>query len=476
MAKCTSCGRDLGFKLGKKLCRWCVEHEAAQRGELGDDQIQRVMPTPWKRSVAVAGGSFNQLFIGVNLLVFLAMVASGISMMGPNPSQMIHWGGNFGPLTLGDQPWRLLTYMFLHYGIIHFGFNMWCLWDLGAMAESLYGDWLFALIYVLSGVGGGIASLAWHPTTVSAGASGAVFGIAGALIASLKLGEFSLPRPVIYASLRSVVMFAGYNLVFGAMSGRTDNACHIGGLVTGLTLGALIAVSAPDRDRVFMRLTICLAVIAALAGSAFWVQHTRGFVVIAQRGIELLEQGKTDEAIAALRRAVAYQPGNPDIHFYLAQAYTAKSQYAQAEVELVRVLTLELDNNSARYNLGWVYINEKKFVEARKTFLDLLALNPKNANAHDGLGYIALQEGNYQSAATEFSQAIELDPEEGDYHALGTAYSKMNRHDDAIAAFKHSQETYGDDQDTELALADAYRAKGLIREADEATAKAAQLK
>ena len=476
MAKCTSCGRDLGFKLGKKLCRWCVEHEAAQRGDLGDDQIQRVMPTPWKRNTAIAGGSFNQLFIGVNLLVFLAMVASGISMMGPNSSEMIRWGGNFGPLTLGGQPWRLFTYMFLHFGIIHFGFNMWCLWDLGAMAESLYGDWLFALIYILSGLGGGIASLAWHPTSVSAGASGAVFGIAGALVASLKLGEFSLPRPVIYASLKSVVMFAGYNLVFGAMTGRTDNACHVGGLVTGLVLGALIAVSAPERERVFMRFTVCLAVIAALAGSAFWVQRTRGFVIIAQRGIELLDQGKTDEAIVNLQRAVTYQPNNPDIHFYLAHAYSMKAQYAEAETELVRVITLELDNNAARYNLGWVYINEKKFPEAKKTFQDLLALDPRNAGAHHGLGVIASQEGDNEIAVSEFRQAVDLDPDEGGYYSLGNAYSKLNRHDDAIAAFKRNQEINGDDQDTELALAEAYRAKGMIKEADEAAAKAAQLK
>src|SRR3954466_8527306 len=165
MAKCSACGRNLGFTFGKKLCSWCIEHEAAKRGELNHNQIQRVMPTPWKRS-AVAGGSFHQLIVGINLLVFLAMMGSGISLSGPDHAQMIHWGGNFGPLTLGGQPWRLVTYMFLHYGLIHFGLNMWCLWNMGELAESLYGDWLYALVYLLSGVGGGIASVAWHPMSV----------------------------------------------------------------------------------------------------------------------------------------------------------------------------------------------------------------------------------------------------------------------------------------------------------------------
>ena len=126
--------------------------------------------------------------------------------------------------------------MFLHIGVIHIAFNMWCLWDLGALAESLYGHWTFASVYLISGVAGSVASVAWHPGTVSAGASGAIFGIAGALIASFYLGEFSLPRAAIQPSLRSVIMFAGYNLLFGAVSGRTDNAAHIGGLVCGLAL------------------------------------------------------------------------------------------------------------------------------------------------------------------------------------------------------------------------------------------------
>jgi rhomboid protease GluP len=278
MAKCASCGRNLGgFSFGKRLCRWCVDYEAGKRGDAKGDDIQRVMPTPWKKSDALGGVTFNQLFVGINLLVFLAMVGSGISLMsGPNRLEMVHWGGNFGPLTLSDEPWRIVTYMFLHYGLIHIGFNLWCLWDLGALAESLYGDWTFAVVYLLCGLGGGVMSVWWHPGSVSAGASGAIFGLAGALIASLKLGDFSLPRAMISGSLRSVVAFAGYNLVFGAISGFTDNACHIGGLLTGLILGALIAVAAPNRDQIFRRLAICLAMLLLLVGAFVWTRSYYG--------------------------------------------------------------------------------------------------------------------------------------------------------------------------------------------------------
>src|SRR5260370_22111755 len=107
---------------------------------------------------------------------------------------------------------------------------MWCLWDLGRLAESLYGHWTFGAVYLITGLAASVTSVAWHPTGLSAGASGAIFGIAGALISSFYLGEFSLPRAAVAGTLRSVVMFAGYNLVFGAMWGRTDNAAHVGGL------------------------------------------------------------------------------------------------------------------------------------------------------------------------------------------------------------------------------------------------------
>jgi rhomboid protease GluP len=115
----------------------------------------------------------------------------------------------------------------------------------------------------------------WNPVVLSVGASGAIFGIAGALIASFYLGEFSLPRAALSGTLRSVVVFVGYNLFFGAVIARTDNAAHIGGLLMGLLLGALIAKVAPGHDDFLRRIAVLLIGGLIVAGGAMWLQHAR---------------------------------------------------------------------------------------------------------------------------------------------------------------------------------------------------------
>lgn len=475
MAKCSSCGRQIGFSFGKKLCRWCVEYQATQRGDTKNSEVQRVMPTPWRQSESVSS-SFNYLFIGINLLVFLAMIGAGFPIMGPSPQQMIPWGANFGPLTLGGEPWRLLSYMFLHYGIIHFGFNMWCLWDLGALAESLYGDWVYAIVYILCGLGGGICSVWWHPNGVSAGASGAVFGIAGALIASLKLGEFSLPRPMIAGTFRSVIMFAGYNLVFGAISGRTDNACHIGGLLTGLALGALIAVVAPDRNNILRRLGICAAVLAIMLGCLQLVIRSRGYVVMAQQATMMISEGKISEAIPYLERAIRLRPDYALLHQNLAYAYARTKNYDKAEAELRRAIDLDPRNQFDWYGLGTLYLSNNKPAEANRTFSRMLELNPKSAYAHFGLAAVASAENKHELALQELDKSIALDPRIGAEYNRGLTLTKLKRYDEALASLKKHQEVNGDTYEAEMALADVYRSKGLIKEADEATARANELK
>ena len=474
MANCAQCGRKLPPFSLRKICEWCVRHEAAQRGEEPEDAIQPVMPAPW-----VAGASsaimVTQGFFGINLAVFAGMALSGIAM-DPTPRQLIDWGANYGPLTLGGQEWRLLTSMFLHGGLFHIFFNMWCLWDLGALCESLYGHTTFAAVYLISGIGASLASVWWHPAVPSVGASGAIFGIVGALIASYYLGEFTMPRFAVAGHLRSVLVFAGYALIFGAMSGRTDNAAHIGGLITGLVFGALIARVAPGNE-LFRRIAVILLVGLIVFGSGAWLYRSRSYLIHSARGGQLLDDNQIDQAMVELRTAIRQRPDYVPAHFTLAYAFLNKEQFADAEAELKRVIELQPSHEPARYELGMVYLYQKRTQQAKDIFTQIIAQDANSPGGHYGMGLVLAEEGNDQAAVGEYKQALQFDADASAIqYRLGVSQARLKNYDEAIAAFRKQQEHSGDDYDTELALANAYRAKGMQAEADAALQKAEKLK
>ena len=477
MANCLKCGRNLPpFSFGKKICAWCVQHEAAQRGVEPETAVQRVEPPPWLRRQSSSNVVTKAIF-GINVAVFLGMLFAGVSIL-DNPSglDLVHWGANFGPYTLGGQWWRLLTCVFVHGSLLHIAFNMWCLWDLGALAESLYGHWTFALVYLISGLGASLTSVMWNPNVLSVGASGAIFGIAGALIASFYLGEFSLPRVAISGTLRSVVIFVGYNLVFGAMVSHIDNAAHIGGLVSGLILGALIARVAPDPDAPMRRIAVLALVLVVIGGGAAWWLHSRDYIRHMQRGVGFLGEGKTDQAVNEFQTVIGQRSDYAAAHFALARSYAIKGDLAHAETEFKRVLELNPENESSFYNLGFVYIEERKLPQAREAFQRLLAINPNSADAHFGLAAVAMDEKQYRDAIQEYQTAARLNPGlEGVYYNQGRAQAKLGLYDDAIGSFKKEMEKVGDDYNTEIALANAYDAKGMKKEAAETREKAAEL-
>src|SRR5580692_5818376 len=181
--------------------------------------------------------------VGMNVAVFAVMVLTGVSPLAPTIPQLLKWGANYGPLSLGAEPWRILASNYVHGGIIHIALNMWCLWNLGFLAERIFEPWTYVSTYTACGLAGSLASLWRHPGVVGVGASGAIFGLAGALIAALYLGHLPIPKQAMQSTLKSLLVFAGYNLFFGALlSGiGVDNAAHIGGLLAGLAIGAALA-------------------------------------------------------------------------------------------------------------------------------------------------------------------------------------------------------------------------------------------
>jgi rhomboid protease GluP len=213
----------------------------------------------------------TSIIVGMNVAVFVAMVLSGVSLVEPTIAQLLKWGANYGPLTLHGQPWRLLTANYVHIGIIHIALNMWCLWNLGFLAERIFGGWTYFLIYTICGIAGSLASTLvsiWlHPNVVGAGASGAIFGLAGALIAALYLGKLPIPKEALRGTMKSLLTFAAYNLFFGGVVRGIDNSAHIGGLVAGLVVGAGLArhlMSPPDVKENWTRGVFLASAVALL--------------------------------------------------------------------------------------------------------------------------------------------------------------------------------------------------------------------
>lgn len=209
--------------------------------------------------------------IGANVLIFLAMLLSGVSVFQPEVASLLKWGANQGLLTTSGQWWRLFTCMFLHIGIIHILFNMAVLWGIGQFMERLLGRAGYASLYVLAGLAGSIASMWWNPYITSAGASGAIFGLYGGLIGYLLGGARDVPPEVARKLRKDALVFLGYNLIWGLTQRGLDMAGHLGGLVGGLTCGAVMArrlrTAGPEtRSRIAIQvLAAGLAVLAVAA-------------------------------------------------------------------------------------------------------------------------------------------------------------------------------------------------------------------
>ena len=473
MAKCIRCGRQLTAFSLRKICPWCKQHEAIQRGEIVQDDVpQPVIRRPW----AVRNESnisLTHILFGANVAVYLAM-AIGSGTVVNFPGHALLFGANYGPYTLTGQWWRLLTYMFMHGGILHIAFNMWCLWDLGALAESLYGRVTYGAIYIITGAGAGLASVAWNPGVLSVGASGAIFGLAGALIASFYLGEFSLPSVALRGTLRSLLIFAAFNLFFGTMFAGVDNAAHIGGLVIGLILGAAIAKLAPHEGS--DRLGVIALVLLALIGAGAGVRRWRSGPMRTALAFQALG-GSQGDPVARLKMIIEQNPNLAPAHFALAQTYFEQQKFSEAEAEFKKVVELQPKSTRARFDLGMTYLSLNRPEEAKATFNGMIQQGLNTGDAHYGIAMALAMQDKHQDAIQEFQAAVKDGADmSGIYSEMGNSYAKLKMYDDAISAYLKEKEKNGNTPDLENALADAYQGKGMTKEAQDARNEAMQLK
>ena len=335
------------------------------------------------------------VLFAINVLVFVLMVLRGVSPLEPSVEQLLRWGGDFAPATFDHQWWRLLTSTFVHAGILHLAFNMWAFWGLGKVTEKLFGSWPMVALYLLSGLGASIASLAWHPLVVGIGASGAIFGVAGGLFVALKLQKIALPREVLRRNAGSLGMFLIYNLVIGAASAHVDNAAHVGGLVTGAVIGAMLPLW--SRENRLQRYAVLPVVLAVLIGSAAAVKQARVGIVEYAQAEKLLQSGQYDQALPLLQSAVRHEPSLAAAQFGLGFAYLQLDRNADAEAAFRNVLQLQPDLAGAHYNLGLIYWRQNRLDQAISELQRAVASDTKDPRTAYVLGMAFLQKDDTAS-------------------------------------------------------------------------------
>ncbi|MCF8198811.1 MAG: rhomboid family intramembrane serine protease [Sulfuritalea sp.] len=211
----------------------CLPDSASESG-----QQVRADTQSYAMFLEARGPAFATLAImAINFFVFVVCGFSGVGWLKGNAALLLDFGGNFAVATTGGEWWRLVSSMFLHSGLIHVGFNMWALWEAGRVAERLFGSGRYVALYLLAGLLGSIASINWQQDLVGVGASGAVFGVIGGLLAALLLRPDLLPGTITRKLQTSATLFIAYSLFNGFTHTGIDNAAHVGGLVAGALIG-----------------------------------------------------------------------------------------------------------------------------------------------------------------------------------------------------------------------------------------------
>jgi rhomboid protease GluP len=188
------------------------------------------------------------LLIIANLLVFAAMLGQGAGLRHTDNAVQLAWGANFGPATKDGEWWRLGSALFLHFGLLHLALNMLSLWDGGRLVERMYGHGRFLVLFFAAGLAGNLLSLiAQGDRAISGGASGAVFGVYGALLSFLWLERRQLHPGEFRRLFVGAALFSAINIGLGFQVTGIDNAAHIGGFVAGILAGAALAPSAGPR-------------------------------------------------------------------------------------------------------------------------------------------------------------------------------------------------------------------------------------
>nr|WP_255534782.1 rhomboid family intramembrane serine protease [Halobacillus sp. GSS1] len=281
--------------------------------------------------------------------------------------------------------WRIATSMFLHIGFLHLFMNMFALYYLGTAVEKLYGTRRFTWIYLLSGLFGGVASFMLNPH-VAAGASGAIFGLFGALL------FFGVQHKQLFFRTMgwNLIFIVLLNISFGLLVPQIDNGAHIGGMVGGFIATAVVRM--PKQKNGLKQLTALIAYLLLISGMAL-----TGYMGLFNSGNGFSEVQETQE----LNQSGAYD----EVIEITSSALEEPGEYEAALL----------------FNRSFAYLKKGETSAAKKDLLRVLELSPEMAEAHYNLALLYQQDGEEEKAADHAEQAADLNPDQKDFKELNNS-------------------------------------------------------
>ncbi|MGG4000095.1 rhomboid family intramembrane serine protease [Anoxybacillus kestanbolensis] len=320
---------------------------------------------------------FTYVFIALQIVMFFILEWNGGST---NTLTLIQYGAKFNPLILQGEWWRFFTPIVLHIGFLHLFMNTFALYYLGSLVEKLYGSFRFLFIYLFAGFAGSLASFLFS-SSVSAGASGAIFGCFGALL------YFGKAKPHIFFRTigMNVITVIGINLAFGLVVPNIDNAGHIGGLIGGFLAASIVHF---PKERVRFGQWFAALFTAVVTFICLYI----GF-----------QRPPADQAQLILA---------------LSKQYIDEREYGQAEQMLTLIHEQDAEAYKADFLRAYIHIQQKDYDDAKQYLYDAIE---KNNRFHEAYYYLALlyaEEKNYEKAKQAAERALQLEPNNEQYQRL----------------------------------------------------------
>src|SRR5712692_4720585 len=303
------------------------------------------------------------VIVALDIVIFLLTEAAGGSK---NTDVLMEFGAAYGPYFRRGEYWRLVMPMFLHIGWLHLLVNMYALYVLGRILERVYGYGRYTFLYVATGMGSAyltmkISEVLRNPPSVAAGASGAIFGIAGVMLVTGYLHRDLVPPRWGRAFGRGILPFILLNLVFGFSIPHIDNWGHVGGLVTGMLLATLIPPPAPrealassgEQEPSQALIVVPLLLVAlSMAATIEHYRSSRALTTLLLQGERLRAQHQTDKALERFSEAARLAPGDERPHEELGSIYLEQKRPREAMQEYQEALRLNPGSSHAQLGLA----------------------------------------------------------------------------------------------------------------------------